>query len=147
MTAASYVDRILQEPEDVMNMEIRWMNAASNRMYNMTSSKYASYFSPFAAEYCRIVEAKYTGRKVVDLKDVSLETLIMIGAAEHDRWIRFVISNGYIKVDEAKKKSKHAKAHSDIVPYSELSSQPNDITNVLNALATEQARYTRGGRM
>ncbi len=144
VTAASYVDRILQEPEDVMNMEIRWMNAASNRMYNMTSSKYASYFSPFAAEYCRIVEAKYTGRKVVDLKDVSLETLIMIGAAEHDRWIRFVLSNGYIKADL---KSKHAKAHSDIVPYSELTSQPNDITNVINALATEQARYTRGGRM
>ena len=143
VTAGSYVDRILQEPEDVMNMEIRWMNAASNRMYNMTSSKYASYFSPFAAEYCRIVEANYTGRKVVDLKDVSLETLIMIGAAEHDRWVRFVLSNGYIKADL---KSKHAKAHSDIVPYNQLSSQPNDMINVLNALATEQTRNALDAR-
>lgn len=137
VTAGKYMKIMSEAVTNAAQIEIDWMGDCMNRMYSMISSKYASAFSPFATEYCRILERIKTGEKDPELKDVSLETLIMMGAVEHDRWIRFVISNGYIKAAD---KSKHAKLHPDIVPYSELISQPNDIINVLNALTSEQSR-------
>ncbi len=141
--AGKYIDVMSTASTDAAQIEIDWMSASRDRMYAMTSSKYASAFSPFAAEYCRILEKKTKRVSDVCLKDVSFETVIRMGAVEHDRWVRFVLSNGYVK---SQVKSKHAKMHCDIVPYNQLSSQPNDITNVINALATEQARNTLDAR-
>lgn len=141
--AGKYIDVMSTASTDAAQIEIDWMSASRDRMYAMTSSKYASAFSPFAAEYCRILEKKTKRVSDVCLKDVSFETVIRMGAVEHDRWVRFVLSNGYVK---SQVKSKHAKMHCDIVPYNQLSSQPNDMINVLNALATEQARNTLDAR-
>lgn len=141
--AGKYIDVMSTASTDAAQIEIDWMSASRDRMYAMTSSKYASAFSPFAAEYCRILEKKTKRVSDVCLKDVLFETVIRMGAVEHDRWVRFVLSNGYVK---SQVKSKHAKTHCDIVPYNQLSSQPNDMINVLNALATEQARNTLDAR-
>lgn len=141
--AGKYIDVMSTASTDAAQIEIDWMSASRDRMYAMTSSKYASAFSPFAAEYCRILEKKTKSVSDVCLKDVSFETVIRMGAVEHDRWVRFVLSNGYVK---SQVKSKHAKTHCDIVPYNQLSSQPNDMINVLNALATEQTRNTLDAR-
>lgn len=130
----NYIETMKDGSKDKANNESDWLKEASNMMYNMTSSLYAARLSPFVAEYCRIIEKKRREKNAPDAEDrggISFASIVTAGAVEHDRWIRFLLSNGYVKNSVS---DKHLKMHMAIMKYNEIDTQNNDITNVLNAL-------------
>lgn len=106
------------------------------QFYNKASSRYAEMFYPFMTAYAGIV----FGADKNDYSSLPLSTLIKLGAVEHDRWIRFMVANGYRRADQ---KKLGAKEHCDIAPYNKLKNdnQGYDVINVLGAMYAGDRPY------
>ncbi len=125
-----YLQSIQEKANDLACAEKDWRTLGNMNLYSKNSSSCAARFSPYVAALYKAVE----GENAKPYPDILLKSVIRLGAVEHDRWIRFVVSNGYIV---GKPKSKHIRVHPDIVPYADLNSQLYDMANIFNAFAVE----------
>lgn len=119
---------------DKATMENYWYDMDKSMFYNRYSSRYACEMPPYMAAYAR---AKgFVGEK--GLRDILFSDVIKMGAVEHDRWMRFLVANGYEICDSGK--DNHFKLHSCIREYRLLYTQTYDIVNIINALKVEYDR-------
>lgn len=133
ISIGSYLRKIDEKAKNAALTERDWRSLGNMSFYSRNSSRCAADFSPFVVACYKAAE----GENAKEFPDVSLRSVIRLGAVEHDRWVRYVAVNGYVY---GKNKNKHIKTHPDIVPYGELDSQLNDMTNIFNAFAVEYAK-------
>lgn len=133
-TSGEYLSALLGD-DDLAASESLW-SLNHLQFYNKASSRYAEMFYPFMTAYAKIVFG-------IDKKDyaaVPLSVLIKLGAVEHDRWIRFMVANGYRRAEQ---KKLGVKEHCDIAPYNRLKhdNQGYDVINVLSAIYAGDRTY------
>lgn len=113
---------------DTVETEHQWAthNFKPEMYYSRVSSSYACEMPAFIKAYSIAKEFCNDG----DFKSMTADKLVQLGAVEHDRWVRYMVSFGFKK---GKRKELYFKEHPCIDEYRYLNSQPNDMVNVLNA--------------
>lgn len=114
---------------DVFDTESKWakLNGKSEMYYSRASSRYACEMPVFIKAYCNAKGFCENDR----YGDMPVDRLVQLGAVEHDRWVRYMVSFGFKR---GSGKELYFKEHPCIEEYRYLNSQPNDMVNVLNAL-------------
>ncbi len=117
------------EDNAVVAAESEW---AVKDYYARTSSRYACEMPAFIKAYsvakgfAKVAEGS---AQKYDFGKITAGNLMKLGAVEHDRWVRWIVSFGFKKGGT----DRYFKEHSSIEEYREIKSQCNDMTNVLNA--------------
>ena len=130
------IEKWLNNTEDnaVVAAESEW---AKKDYYDRTSSRYACEMPAFIKAYSvakGFAEVAEGSAKKYDFGKITAGNLVKLGAVEHDRWVRWIVSFGFKRGGT----DRYFKEHSSIKEYREIDTQCNDMINVLNAFKDGQ---------
>lgn len=126
-TVGVYFEGIREKLGDKAYAEYLWhtLSGKLEMYYQRLSSRYACEMPSFIKGYCVAKGFCEEG----GYENVRIDDMIRLGAVEHDRWTRYMVACGF----KYGKKELYFKEHHCIIDYKYISSQYNDMINVMNA--------------